>query len=241
MNDNDLVAAMHQAVKKEIIENYTRERRIIEEEINLVLEDLSAYLGGLALWQGRGAWLAGALITPQAAEQFFGLAGLAAPRPRSRPPSGQTARIRGWTRWGRYCRLIQYLYRDLWNLAERLRQERLKLLDLLQEVNADIRRFEANYDMLSILSYLRSLEPMELVRRKILGSNFSPSETALSAQALSFRPLDAGALQLDRPAPEPSPPAQVLPAARSLLRAVCRSHPRQVDQVVQAQQAAARA
>lgn len=48
MYEDDLVAALQQAVKQEIIENYMRERRIMEEEIALLCETASAFHGGLA-------------------------------------------------------------------------------------------------------------------------------------------------------------------------------------------------
>ncbi len=234
MYEDDLVTALQQAVKQEIIENYVRERRIVEEEIALLCETASALQGGLAAWEGRKLHLARALLTPEAARRFFDLAGLGEPPAPPPQPGPALCRLpRGWTRPGRYTGLVRHLYTRIWRQAGELAAEREKVLALRQEINDDILSFERNHDMLTITGFLRSLDPAEIQRRRILGVNFSPQETAISAASLSFQTVSLERLglhpDLGRELARPRPPAEVLAGARELLRELCRSNPCEVD------------
>jgi len=228
MSDDDYILALQTSVKIEVVEHYLGERRIIQEEMQLVYEAASAYHGGLCRWDKECRRLARALITPQTAERFFRLAGLdQAPPPL---PAG-FARPRGLTNLGRYTRLVEGLYRDLWQMNQDLRQEREQVLSLMEEVNQDVRRFETNYDLLAITSYLRSLDPQELRRRKVLGGNFSASEIAASLANLSFKPITPLALDIAQPPPGLKPPSQVMPAARTILKELVREEGRRIEEL----------
>lgn len=229
MSDEDLIAALNQAVKQEVLENYARERRIIEEEGNLLFETCCAFHGGMSAWDKGKMLLARALLTPEAARRFFRLAGLNPPEEQCAPPDLVFIPPKAWTRCRRFLKLIQRLYLDLWQARQDLAQERQKALSLREEVNQDILEFERNHDFLSLASYLRDLDPAELQRRKILGVNFSPGETAASAEALCFRPFSVERLGLDQEPERLRPPEEVLPASQGLILEVCRQHPDQVD------------
>lgn len=228
MADEQYIQALQQAVKQEIIQNYFRERRIIEEEILLVTEAVSSWLGGLSYWEKHRALLGRALGSRPAWEEFCQIADIDPPSPRgvslAAPAVGLT-RIRGLTRSARYASLIRGLYQGLVNEAAALEQERAKALALMEEVNQDILVFESNHDLMMLSSYLRSLDPAELQRRNILGVNFSAKEKALSAEALSFRPLKAAKMGLDSPGPRPRPVAQVMDEAGLLLKGVIKDDP----------------
>ena len=229
MGDDDFISALNQAVQQDIIENYLRERRIVEEETNLLFEACSAFQGGVCAWEDKKAALAQALLTPEGAARLFALAGLSLTaealgrRPRDYPP------VRGFTRAGRYRRLVARLYRELWQARQALGQERQEVLALREEVNQDILGFERNYDLLGLQSFLRGMNPVELQRRKVLGVNFTAQETAAAAAALSFHPLSAQRLGLDAELDRMRPPEDLLPAARDLLSELCRRHPHLVD------------
>jgi hypothetical protein len=234
MYEDDLVAALQQSVKQEIIENYLRERRIVEEEIALLCEAASSFHGGLAAWERRRDRLAQALVLPNSAARFFALAGLG--EPPAPPPAAAPAICllpRGWTRPQRYLRLVRHLYRGLWRASQDLVRERDNLLKLRQEINEDILSFERNHDMLSLTAVLRSLNPAEIQRRRILGVNFSAAETAVSAASLSFHPVSLDRLglhpDLGRELARPRPPAEVLREAEPMLRTLCRENPCEVD------------
>lgn len=233
MYEDDLVAALQQAVKQEIIENYVRERRIVEEEIALLCETASAFHGGLAAWERRRERLARALVLPQVAARFFALAGLGEPPACPAAAPALCLLPRGWTRPQRYLRLVRHLYQGLWKTGQELSAERENLLALRQEINEDILAFERNHDMLSLTAVLRSLNPAEIQRRRILGVNFSAAETALSAASLSFQTVGLDRLglhpDLGRELARPRPPAEVLAEAEPLLRGLCRENPCEVD------------
>jgi hypothetical protein len=228
MSADDLVQGLQASVRKEVVERYVRERRILEEEIAMVLEAASAWHGGLAAWEREKRRLASALLEEQAGRRFFELAGLG-PWPGPARRGARFARPKAWRRCQAYRRLIDRLYRELWARARELAEERERLVELMEEVNQDIRHFEATHDMMTISAYLRSLDPNELLRRKIMGVNFSARETALSAEALSFRPVARQRLALEEASLEPEPPEEALAEAKGLLTDVCRSWPEEVE------------
>lgn len=232
MSDDDLIAGLQAQVKKEVVERYVRERLILEEEINLVLEDASAWHGGLAAWERKRRQLASVLLTPQAGRKFFEAAGLGA----YDGPARRKCRLKkpkAWTRCGAYLRLVKRLYRELFQEGRKLFEERERLLKLMEEVNQDIRHFEASHDMISICSYLRSMDPQELRRRKFLGVNFTAREVALSAEALCFRPIANGRLELEREGLDSALPREVWSAMEPMLKELCRTLPREVDRLWQ--------
>ncbi len=228
MGDDSYIQALNQAVKQEIIQNYFRERRIIEEEILLVTEAVSALLGGLYAWEKHRARLGRALGDADIREKFFAAAGIRSPRPESvaiaAPAVGLTP-IRGLTRAARYVSLIRGLYQGLVEGAAALEDERNRALKLTGEVNRDILVFEANHDLLMLVSYLRSMDPCELQRRSILGVNFSARERALSAEALSFKPLKPQDMDLDLPMPKPRPTSEVMEKMGGLLKQALKRNP----------------
>ena len=236
MSGDDLVSALQEAVRQEVLENYFLERRVLEEECNIVKEDASSFLGGVAAVAGKRGQLALLLLEPQTAEKFFSYTGLKAPanyqEHQLRPPL-PLKRVGGMTRCRKYLNLVKAVYTDLWIQCQNLREEYRNLLDLMEEVNADIKRFESNHDMLALTSYMRSLDPQELQRRKIMGVNFSHAETSAAAMRLSFRPFSAEKLELTTEPPNPLTPSRVMEKTGPMLTAVCRRNKGEVDQIIQ--------
>ena len=230
MSDDDLIAGLQAQVRREVVERYVRERLILEEEINLVLEDASAWHGGMAAWERQRRQLASALLTPEAGRKFFKAANLGKYDGPARRKH-RFKRPRALTRCGAYLRLVKHLYRDLWQQGGVLADERQRILQLMEEVNRDIRHFEASHDMMALSAYLRSLDPNELKRRKFLGVNFTAKEMALSAEALSFKPIANGRLDLERAELAPAPPKEVMPAMEPMLNELCRSLSREVSRL----------
>ncbi|MBU4563341.1 MAG: hypothetical protein KMY53_06660 [Desulfarculus sp.] len=228
MGDDAYIQALNQAVKQEIVQNYFRERRIIEEEILLVTEAVSGLLGGLYAWEKHRARLGRALGDADIREKFFDAAGIIPPRPESvasaAPAVGLTP-IRGLTRAARYASLIQGLYKVLVDEAAGLEDERQRAIKLMKEVNQDILAFEANHDLMMLESYLRSMNPDALQKRKILGVNFTAKEKAVSAEALSFKPLKAKDMILEDPLPKPKQVSQVMEQVGGLLKQALKRNP----------------
>ncbi|MCB2192112.1 MAG: hypothetical protein KQI62_11135 [Deltaproteobacteria bacterium] len=228
MGDDAYIQALNQAVKQEIVQNYFRERRIIEEEILMVTEAVSALLGGLYAWEKHRARLGRALGDAAIREEFFNAAGVDPPRPESvalAAPAVGLRPIRGLTRAARYTSLVRGLYKVLVDEAAGLEDERQRALKLLKEVNQDILAFEANHDLMMLAGYLRSLSPQELQKRNILGVNFTAKEKMVSAEALSFKPLKAGEMSLNDPLPKPKPVSQVMEQVGGLLKQALKRNP----------------
>lgn len=228
MGDDDFIQALNQTVKQEIVQNYFRERRIIEEEIQLVNEAVSGLQGGLYAWEKHRARLGRALGDAYIREKFFAAANLTPPRPESvaaAAPAVGLSPPRGLTRASRYASLIHGLYKVLVDEAASLEDERQRALKLMKEVNRDIAAFEATHDLMMLAGYLRSLSPETLQKRKILGVNFTAKEKALSAAALSFRPLKARDLSLDDPLPKPQPISLVMEEMSGLLKQSLKRNP----------------
>lgn len=230
MSDDDLIAGLQAQVKREVVERYVRERLILEEEINLVLEDASAWHGGMAAWERGRRRLASALLTPGLGRAFFQAANLGEYDGPARRKH-RFKRSKAWTRCGSYLRLVKRLYRELYEEGGKLADERQRLLKLMEEVNRDIRHFENSHDMMGLSAYLRSLDPGELKRRKFLGVNFTAKEMALSAEALSFKPIANGRLDLEWAELEPAPPKEVMAQMEPMLKEMCRRLPREVDRL----------
>lgn len=221
--DDDLISSLNQQVKQEILDRYFRERRIIEEEIGLLLEEASSFHGGVAFWEAHRARLGRALLSPEARAEFFELAGVRPPREErvdNVPWAVPLRRPRGWTMAGRYRDLVGQLYRDLYDMGQELLAERERVLELLEEVNRDIKHFENTHDFLSLTAYLRTLDPQEIERRKFLGVNFTARESEVSAEALSFRPVAEARLELESEAWLMRTPKEVLDRAKGLLKNV---------------------
>ncbi|MGD8564425.1 MAG: hypothetical protein PVG03_17920 [Desulfarculaceae bacterium] len=229
MNDDDLIAGLHKAVKREVIEHYLRQRRITEEEIRLVMEKACAFHGGLALWEKAKQQLIQALLNQETAGKFCIHAGLRLPGGPSEEYLRSYPRPKGATRCRRFLNLIQGLYQDIYDQARQLKKEKQKLKAFVEEVNRDISTFENNYDMLSIFQFLRSLEPFELERRKLLGVNFTAKETSKALAKLSFQPIALETLALDHGPEALHSPLKVIPKSKRLLKDACRRHPQAVD------------
>jgi hypothetical protein len=232
MSGEDLITSMQTAVKMEVVEYYFRERRIVEEEIAMVFESSRDYHIDLAMWRKDRDTLFTILFSPEYIDRFAELTGLAGfgsccllsgDRLKFKKPGG------AMTRFGRYHRLVTRLYRELYESAGELNEKREDLIKLHREVNRDISHFELNHDLLAITSYLRSLNPAELQKRKILGVNFSAKETAAAAAALSFRPIKQDNLGLER-RPDPMiKPGLLQPKVKGLLKKISKEMPKHVD------------
>lgn len=235
MSSEDLVSALQEAVRQEVVENYFRERRLLEEECNILKEDASAYHGGLAATTGLEIQLALLLLEPLGAETFFSYTGLRLPEGyhgHKLKPVLPLKRVGGLTRCRKYLNLVKALYTQLWIHRQNLREEYKRLRDLLSEVNADIKRFELNHDMLALTAYMRSLDPQELQRRKIMGVNFSHGETSAAAARLSFKTFSAEKIELTSEPVSPLTPSRVMEKAEPMLIEACRRNKGVVDEIL---------
>ncbi|MEW6265450.1 MAG: hypothetical protein AB1641_20425 [Thermodesulfobacteriota bacterium] len=196
----DIFAALTYQVKEEVINNYFRERRILEEEINEFNRNLAAYRTLEAETRAVRDDLACLLVSPDNFRRFFHLLGFHRPplqrwghgrRIIGRPPEapeGLTAR--GFTRQGRYVNLTLRTYRRLYDQAKEGRIAAERLFTLAREINEDIKRFQLNYDLLSIIGFLKNMDVALSEKTRFLGNNFSAAELTAAQDGLDFKKLN---------------------------------------------------
>ncbi|MEW5723874.1 MAG: hypothetical protein AB1896_12250, partial [Thermodesulfobacteriota bacterium] len=194
----DFIDALTYQVKEEVVGNYLRERRLLEEEVNEYQWTLEAYRVLENDARELRGHLACLLVAPQNFKKFFNLLGF--PQPPlgrlghgsnlGRPPYcplGLTPR--GFTKRGRYIRLTLEVYGRLADKTAQARQSAEDIFALAGEVNNDIKKFQLNYDLMSIINFLRSLDLEMMVKKKFLGDNFSAAELGALEKSMMFRRL----------------------------------------------------
>jgi hypothetical protein len=194
--EDDIVAALTHEVKEEIIENYFYERRLIEEQIKYVKE-LAVKVTELQknLYK-RFARIYVLLQESQYVEAFIKLIGLTKTPFEKRFKRKENYQrgirfipVRSFTDRGRFKKLLSESYRRLvsWNAV---------YLDAYHEfeeecdaVNQNLKDFETNHDLLTILSYLKNIDIEGVEKKHYLGDNFSPEEVGSIEKRLQFKPV----------------------------------------------------
>ena len=112
-------------------------------------------------------------------------------------------RVRAFRERTKFRKLILEAYHRLYKWMHKYRKAHQELEAECRAVNKNIETFHQNYDLLNILSFLRSLDTSALERKQFLGENFTPEEMASVDQKLYIRHIDFS--RLDVPAPHPLP------------------------------------
>jgi|LGVF01.1.fsa_nt_gb hypothetical protein len=194
--ENDIVAALTHEVKEEVIENYLYERRLIEEQIKYVneLADHAAQLEE-KLYR-RFARIYEYLSEPEFVNQFVRLIGmkeaLFEARFRKDPNFRKGLRfikVHGLTYRAKFRKLIVESYNRLlnWNSDYKKAYENLK--EESKAVNKNLKKFEQNYDLLTILNFLKTMDVEEIERKHFLGDGFTPGEMASVEATMRFKPI----------------------------------------------------
>ena len=194
--ENDIVAALTHEVKEEVIENYLYERRLIEEQIKYVneLADHAAQLEE-KLYR-RFARIYEYLSEPEFVNQFVRLIGmkeaLFEARFRKDPNFRKGLRfikVHGLTYRAKFRKLVVESYNRLlnWNSDYKKAYENLK--EESKAVNKNLKKFEQNYDLLTILNFLKTMDVEEIERKHFLGDGFTPGEMASVEATMRFKPI----------------------------------------------------
>ncbi|MCX7823761.1 MAG: hypothetical protein N2260_10025 [Syntrophobacterales bacterium] len=192
--EDDLILSLTRQVQEEIVENYLRERRLID----LQLEELDE-LGVKTLKKAqktchRFSRIGYLLVDNEFRNRWRIMVGISED---SYWCGCLTEEFRHNTRFitvtalthkGRFKRLVHEAYK---RLIERMAEYR-KLYETLQQqiraVNLNIETFHRNFDLLTIIQFLKSMDVVELERKKFLGGNFSPEELTSIDKAMYFKP-----------------------------------------------------
>jgi len=195
---DDYLASINYQIKEEVINNYLRERMILEEEKKEFSEELSIYKNMAAAAGQMRDHLACLLITPENMNRFFSLIGIDE-LPIAWISPGGTANqaptcpadltIKGFTDKGRYLDLVLKTFERFKQAVAQGRDQGEKLEALADEVNDDIKTFQRNHDIMSIVGFLNSLDIELLAKKKFMGGNFSPAEIGSIAVTMDIKPV----------------------------------------------------
>ena len=193
---DDLISAMTQEVKEEVISNYLYERRLIEEQIGYVKE-LAGHAAQLQkMFYKRFARMYNLLSKPEFINEFVFLLGL-----KEVPFKDQIAddpeyrkdlrfiKVRGLTDRSKFKKLLLESYRRLCNWNNQYAEAYRNLLKECEAVNHNLKKFEDKHDILTILNFLKNMDIEEIVKKHFMGDNFAPEEIASIEKTLRFKPV----------------------------------------------------
>ena len=224
---DDFLDGLTYQVKEEVVRRYLRERRILEEEKREYGDALKAYRGIETQVIELRDDLACLLVTAENYSSFWRIMGFDSPplarlgqADSDRPPYCPLGLSpRGFTQKGKYVGLVTAVYDRFYQKAEEGRKVAEALLALAKEINNDIKRFQANYDLLGIIQFLRSLDVTMLVKKKFLGVNFTAKEVGALEENLAIKSISTKNAGI-RKWPELPPPKDVERLAGPMLREI---------------------
>lgn len=195
---DDFIDALNYQVKEEIINNYFRERLILEEEIAEYDEVIAEYRKLEGEVRDLRDQLACLLVNQKNFREFFSLLGFSKP-PLNRLGHGNLAdrapscpiglTPRGFTKKGRYVKMTLDTYGMFSAKATVGKEKTEAIFALANEINNDIKKFNLNFDLMSIISFLKSLDTDMRMKKKIMGDNFSVAEIGSLEISMTFNKL----------------------------------------------------
>jgi len=202
---DDLVTCLTRQVKEEVIGNYLRERRLVElqvEDLHRLAEETRQRAAETAHRLTRLSYL---MIGSEMRTRLSDLLRI----PNDSFWSGRLnasftkstgfIRVRAITQRGKYRKLLQESYSRLRHRMMEYREAYHELLLECDAVNHNIASFQGNFDLLSILCFLRNLDPRELEKMKILGGNFTAAEISELDKNLYLKPVAVDTLDVPPP------------------------------------------
>ena len=193
---DDLISAMTQEVKAEVINNYLYERRLIEEQITYVKElaDHAAQLQEMLF--KRFARMYNLLPKPEFINEFVFLLGLKEAPFKDRIADEPEYRkdvlfikVRGLTDRSKFKKVLLEAYRRLCNWNNKYLEAYRNLIEECKAVNHNLKKFEDNHDLLTILNFLKGMDLEEITKKHFMGDNFAPEEMASIEKTLRFKPV----------------------------------------------------
>lgn len=193
---DDLISAMTQEVKAEVINNYLYERRLIEEQITYVKElaDHAAQLQEMLF--KRFARMYNLLPKPEFINEFVFLLGLKEAPFKDRIADEPEYRkdvlfikVRGLTDRSKFKKVLLEAYRRLCNWNNKYLEAYRNLIEECKAVNHNLKKFEDNHDLLTILNFLKGMDLEEITKKHFMGDNFAPEEIASIEKNLRFKPV----------------------------------------------------
>ncbi|MGQ9795950.1 hypothetical protein [Desulfosoma sp.] len=235
--EDDLITCLTRQVKEEVRQNYLTQRRLIELETEEVEAQAEA-VRALAHEVGKRFTRLGYLtMAPEMLERLTAV--LEIPRdsfwheclekPFSR--GVRLIKVTALTHKGKFRKLYLESYNRLltWMTKYKNAFEDLELE--VRALNINIQAFQSNFDLLTILNFLKSLDVCGLEHKHFLGSNFTAEEIMSVEKKLYIRPQKFERFRLPPPLDLPAP-ASVQKVLGKLAEEVFRKHHNQIKHLM---------
>ena len=209
--DEDLVSCLTRQVREDVVENYLTERRLVGLQIEEV-QNQAAEVRAQAQRTGRCLHrLIQLMIQPEMVKRLFLYLKV--------PPSCywhdctqerfargvRFIRVRALTDRGRFKKLVFEAYLRFYRRMRKYEEAYDELRGLCEAVNLNIKHFHCNFDLLTILSFLKSLDVGAIEQKHFLGENFTAEELASVDQKLYIQQISFEALEVPAPLSLPAP------------------------------------
>ncbi len=197
-------------VKEEVIRNYLTQRRLVEEQIIMLSEDAEKVVAAARDFKKRVQRMYHFLQIDEQIERFRKLAGLDDDQLSAAALGVEPARevrfipVRSLTSRGKFRKLVFTAYERLVQWATDYRETYDGFRAECTAVNANIQKFQRDFDLLALLGFLKSLDIGNVERKQFLGDNFTSRETLSVEEKLMIRTVGFDSFHLMKP---PSPPA----------------------------------
>lgn len=192
--EDDLILSLTRQVQEEVVENYLRERRLIDLQLEELDELALKTLKKAEKTCRRFSRIGYLLVDNEFRSRWMAMVGISE---NSYWHCCLTEEFRYNTRFitvtalthkGRFKRLVHEAYKRLVQRMEEYKKLYETLHNEINAVNLNIQTFHRNFDILSIIQFLRSMDVAELERKKFLGENFTPEELMSIDKAMYFKP-----------------------------------------------------
>lgn len=211
--DEDSVSSLTRQVKVEVVENYLLERRLIE----LQVEHIDSMVGG-AMKQAqdvglRLARLSSLMIEPDMQLRLDAMLGV---KPSGFWISFLNAKFKGGVRFigaraltksAKFRKVLLESYSRLYSWMKQYEERYVQIENECSAVNRNIESFQRNFDILSIINFLKGLDTLGVERKKILGENFTAQEMAALDKNLFIGPVSVEKFNVPVPLHLPAPDA----------------------------------
>lgn len=236
--ENDLICSLTRQVKEEVIENYLTERCLIgfqmedlekrAEEVRQRAVKVGRRLSRLAFLMTHKDMLDKLVSLLKIEQSSFWCQCL-----EGKLTKGiRFIRVRALTDKGKFRKLVLEAYSRLYKWMENYRQSYEDLEAECRAVNSNISKFQSNFDLLTILSFLKNLDSGTLERKQYLGENFTAEEMASIDQKLYLHPVSFEKMDLPQPVSLPTPERIEEPLS-DLAHQVYRKYQMQVKRIMQ--------
>ena len=211
---DDFISALTLEVKEEVIQNYLYERRLVEEQIHYA-EELAEHVAQLQeMLFGRFARMYDLLFETEFINELMDILGLKEPpfndridRDSKYRKNVRFIKIRGLTDRTRFRKLTLEAYQRLVTWNDKYKEAHEDLKEECKAVNSNLTKFEKNHDLLTIISFLKSMDVGETVKKHFMGENFTPEELGAVEKSLHFKPVRIEQFNLIQPLQLPDPDA----------------------------------